>query len=142
MGILEPSFNRDLSMVLTTSFSPPCPSLIGFEGRKQGRSRRLRRGPGPREAPGRAGGSRPHILSAPRAGLVRRCWGSLDPAPVSNPGARRGGGGGVGARRRHVPAAVAAGEGSISSARSRRSAPPQTAPPAAPSGRAARRLRG
>lgn len=134
-------------MVLTTSFSLLAP-FVDYGCCQHPRSGRLRRGPGPREAPGRAGQSRPHMLSAPA--LRRRCPGSPDWAPVLNPGARLCGGGEVGAGRRHVLAtAAAAGEGSISSAASSRAHGeplllPAPARPArgSPPGRAAGRLRG
>lgn len=89
---------------------PLLPSFFDYGCCQHPRCGRLRRA-----SPEQGGRSRPHMLSAPRAGLQRGCRGSPDWAPSLNPGARCCGGGGVGAGRRHVQAA-AAREGSISSA--------------------------
>ena len=150
MGIPEPSLQARRPVHGPDHILSLLSSFFGYGCCQHPRCVRLRRGPGPGEAPGQASRSLLHMLSAPRAGLWRRCRGSPDWAPILNPGARRCGGGGVGAGRRHVPpAAAAAREGSISSAASSRTlgAPhPRPAParPArgSPPGCAAGRLRG
>lgn len=150
VGIPEPSLQLRRPVHGPDHIISLLPFFVDYGCRQHLRSGCLRRGPGPGEAPGRGGQSRPHMLSAPRASLGRGCRGSPDWAPVLNPGARLCGGGGVGAGRRHVLAAAAtAEEDSISSAassRAHRGPLPRPAPacPArgSPPGRAAGRLRG
>lgn len=115
-------------MVLTAS--RPTPLLCGCKcGRRAGL---LGWGPGRQGAAGGAGRSRPHMLSAPRAGLGRRCRSPPARAPVSNPGARRCGHGRGGGAASRAGGGGGGGRGSFHFLGGRSARGPCSAPPAAP----------